>query len=103
MFLNCFARNFHPRPLAGPVAPGFSMALDVKRLLYDKQTDFSVGTEYSFIPGFALRTGYMMNNAAFDTKNKGFSVGAGVNLLNTQFDYSVTPLRRPGRRAEDNS
>jgi len=74
------------------VAPGFSMALDIKRLIYDKQTDVSVGTEYSFIPGFALRTGYMMNNAAFDTKNKGFSVGAGVNLLNTQFDYSVTPF-----------
>jgi len=74
------------------VAPGFSMALDLKRLVYDKQTDVSVGTEYSFMPGFALRTGYMMNNAAFDTKNKGFSVGAGVNLLNTQFDYSVTPF-----------
>ena len=74
------------------VAPGFSMALDIKRLVYDKQTDFSIGTEYSFIPGFALRTGYMLNNAAFDTKNKGFSVGAGVNLLNTRFDYSVTPF-----------
>ena len=74
------------------VAPGFSMALDLKRLVYDKQTDVSVGTEYSFIPGFALRTGYMMNNTVLDTKNKGFSVGAGVNLLNTQFDYSVTPF-----------
>ena len=74
------------------VAPGFSMALDVKRLVYDKQTGVSIGTEYSFIPGFALRTGYMMNNAALDTKNKGFSVGAGVNLLNTQLDYSVTPF-----------
>ncbi len=74
------------------IAPGFSMALDIKRLIYDKQTDLSFGTEYSFIPGFALRTGYMMNNTTIDTKNKGFSVGAGVNLLNTQVDYSVTPF-----------
>lgn len=72
------------------IAPGFSMALDVKRLIYDKQTDVSVGTEYRFIPGFALRMGYMMSR--LDAKNKGFSVGLGVNLLNTQFDYSVTPF-----------
>ena len=74
------------------IVPGFNMALDVKRLIYDKQTDVSVGTEYSFIPGFALRTGYMMNNAVIDTRNRGFSVGAGVNLLGTQVDYSVTPF-----------
>jgi len=74
------------------IVPGVNMALDVKRMIYDRQTDMSFGTEYSFMPGFALRTGYLMNNTVIETKNKGFSVGAGVNLMGTQVDYSVTPF-----------
>ena len=83
------------------VAPGFSMALDVKRLVYDKQTDVSVGTEYSFIPGFALRTGYMMNNTALDTKKQRFQRRRRREPVEHPVGLFGDPLRRPGRRAED--
>jgi len=74
------------------VVPGFNFALDVKRLIYDRQTGISFGTEYSFLPGLALRTGYLMNNASLNPGNKGFSAGAGVNFMKMQADYSFTPF-----------
>lgn len=78
--------------LLASVMPGLDIALDVKQLVHDKQTDVSLGTEYNFMPNLALRTGYMMNTQLAGTGNRGFSVGAGVNLLNMQIDYSVMPF-----------
>jgi len=76
--------------------PGFNLALDVKRLVYDKQTALSIGSEYSFMPGFALRTGYMAANNTVNLKNRGLSLGAGVNFLSTQLDYSAAPFGELG-------
>jgi len=76
--------------------PGFNLALDVKRLVYDKQTALSIGSEYSFMPGFALRTGYMAANNTVNLKNRGLNLGAGVNFLSTQLDYSAAPFGELG-------
>ena len=81
------------------VMSAFSIAADVKRLIYDKKTSISLGTEYTIFSGvspLSLRTGYMSENGLISSKTKGFSFGAGLNILNTQVDYSVTPYNELG-------
>ena len=73
------------------VIPGFNMAMDVKRMVYDKRTDVSFGTEYSVLPMISLRTGYLMNNSRAGTGLNAINIGAGVNFWGTQFDYAVSP------------
>jgi hypothetical protein len=73
------------------VIPGVNLALDAKRMVYDNQTNISLGTEYAVLSGVALRSGYLANTNISGLKNKGFSAGAGLNFWNTQLDYSVTP------------
>lgn len=78
------------------VVPGLNLALDAKRLVYDRQTSVSFGTEYSVLSGFALRSGYLSNSNTNSLKNNGFSAGVGFVLLNTNLDYSVTPYGELG-------
>lgn len=78
------------------VIPGVNLALDVKRLVYDKQTGVSFGTEYALLSGVALRAGYLTNNHVANISNTGFSAGAGINFWNTQLDYAVTPYGELG-------
>jgi len=77
------------------VLPGMGLSLDVKRLVYDKQTIFSAGTEYAIMtgndPGFALRGGYGLTGLTRDNGDSGLSVGAGVMALGAQLDYAVSP------------
>ncbi|OGS65609.1 MAG: hypothetical protein A3J79_09235 [Elusimicrobia bacterium RIFOXYB2_FULL_62_6] len=73
------------------VIPGVNLALDVKRLVYDKQTGVSFGTEYALLSGVALRAGYLSGSSAAAINNTGFSAGAGLNFWNTRLDYAVTP------------
>jgi len=78
---------------------GFNIAADVKRLVYEKETTVSFGTEYTIFSGvspLSLRTGYMSENGLISSRTKGFSFGAGLNILNTQVDYSVTPYNELG-------
>lgn len=83
--------------LSFSVIPGLSVAFDAKRLVYDKQTTVSFGTEYTVLSGFALRSGYLNNTNATGVKNTGFSAGAGLNLWSTtQLDYAVTPYGEIG-------
>lgn len=82
--------------LLASVMPGFDVALDVRQLVHDQQTDISLGTEYNFVPNLALRTGYMMNTRLAGAGNRGFSMGAGVNVLDMQIDYSVMPFGEIG-------
>ena len=92
-----------PLTLAGgiavPIMPGFNLAADVKRFVYDKQNKVSFGMEYAVLSGFALRSGYMLNSSVkrepAGLKN-GFSAGAGINFWNTMLDYSVTPYGELG-------
>jgi hypothetical protein len=77
------------------VLPGMGLSLDVKRLVYDKQTVFSAGTEYAMMTGnnlgFALRGGYGLAGLTRDNEKSGLSVGAGVMALGAQLDYAVSP------------
>ena len=74
------------------IIPGFNITLDTRRLLHEKSNVFSVGSDYSFMPGFALRTGYMINNVTAIGGLGGFSGGVGMTLFATQLDYSITPF-----------
>jgi len=76
------------------VLPGMGLSFDVKRLVYDKQTVFSAGTEYAMMlggAGFALRGGYGLTGLSQDNEKGGLSVGAGVMALGAQLDYAVSP------------
>jgi len=77
------------------VLSGMGVSLDVKRLVYDKQTVFSAGTEYAMMTGnnlgFALRGGYGLTGLTRDNGDSGLSVGAGVMALGAQLDYAVSP------------
>lgn len=75
--------------------PGMALGVDVKRLVYDKQTVFSVGTEYAMLTannlGFALRGGYGLAGQPQDNGKNGLCVGAGLTALGAQLDYAVSP------------
>jgi len=76
------------------VLPGMGLALDVKRLVYDKQTVFSAGTEYALLlggAGFSLRGGYGLTGLKGEEGRNGLSVGAGIAALGAQLDYAVSP------------
>jgi len=72
-----------------------ALTVDAKRLVYDKQTVISAGTEYELFTknnlGFALRCGYGLTGTTANNINNGFSVGAGLMALGTQLDYAVSP------------
>ena len=77
------------------VLPGMGLSVDVKRLIYDKQTVFSAGTEYAMLTGnnlgFALRGGYGLTVLTQSNEKSGLCVGAGVMALGAQLDYAVSP------------
>lgn len=77
------------------VLPGMGLSLDVKRLVYDKQTVFSAGTEYAMLTGnnlgFALRGGYGLTGLTQNNEKSGLCVGAGIMALGAQLDYAVSP------------
>ncbi len=76
------------------VLPGMGLSLDMKRLVYDKQTVFSAGTEYSMMlggAGIALRGGYGLAGLTRDKEKSGISLGAGLAALGAQLDYAVSP------------
>jgi len=68
------------------------LTLDIKHLVYDKETYLSIGTEYNLFGGLFLRGGY--STGIFSSGSdlfKNFSGGIGLNLSNIQIDYSLTP------------
>ena len=75
--------------------PGVMMSVGVNRLVNDKKTVLSAGTEYAMMTGgglgLALRGGYGLTEANTDGGKNGLSVGAGVMALGAQLDYAVTP------------
>ena len=75
--------------------PGVSLGLDVKRLVYDKQTVFSAGSEYALMMGssmgFALRGGYGLTGITQASNKNGLSFGAGIMALDAQLDYAMSP------------
>ena len=73
------------------IIPGFNLALDVKRLVYDKQTNVSFGMEYALLPMVSLRTGYLLDSPGPGAGLNAINAGAGIRFLSTQLDYAVTP------------
>lgn len=75
--------------------PGIALAFDVKRMVYDRQTVFSAGTEYAMMAtgsmGFALRGGYGLTGITQSNNKNGLSVGAGIMALGAQLDYAMSP------------
>lgn len=75
--------------------PGMALAFDVRRLVYDKQTVFSIGTEYAMLTGgnvgFALRGGYGLTGLTQNNGKSGLSAGAGLMGAGAQLDYAVSP------------
>ena len=75
--------------------PGVSLGFDVKRLVYDKQTVFSAGSEYALMTGgnmgFALRGGYGLTGITQANNKNGLSFGAGIMALGAQLDYAMSP------------
>ena len=70
---------------------GLNIAMDVKRMVYDKTTNVSFGTEYSVFPALTLRSGYLSS-----ISDSGLGAGIGLKVLGTQFDYAVTPFGELG-------
>ena len=81
--------------VSAAIMPGISLAFDVKRLVYDKQTVFSAGTEYAMITaanmGVALRGGYGLTGLTANNEKSGLSVGAGLMGLGAELDYAISP------------
>jgi len=79
--------------------PGVELSLDLKRFVNEKRNNYNMGMNYNFMPGFALRTGYMMDisgkREAGSVKG-GFSAGVGLYFLNTGLDYSMSPFGELG-------
>jgi hypothetical protein len=82
--------------LSFSVIPGINLAFDAKRLIYDKRTNISFGTEYAVLSGLSLRSGYLANTNIGGFKNRGFAAGIGLNLWNANLDYAVTPFGELG-------
>ena len=78
--------------------PGVDISLDFKRFVNEKQNNYNLGMNYNFMPGFALRTGYMMNGTNISLGNKlgGFSAGVGLYFFDTGLDYSMSPFGELG-------
>lgn len=82
--------------VSSAVIPGLNLAVDVRRLVYDKRTSVSFGTEYAVFSGLSLRSGYLTRAAATDVKGGGLSAGVGLSIMNASLDYSVTPYGELG-------
>ncbi|MBI4801846.1 MAG: hypothetical protein HY796_04915 [Elusimicrobia bacterium] len=80
--------------IAGSRASAFAVDIGAGR----KLTGLPVYAAHNFMPGFALRTGYMMNATAGSvaTCAGGFSAGVGLYFLNTGLDYSMSPFGELG-------
>lgn len=79
--------------------PGVDISLDLKRFVHEKENNYNVGMNYNFIPGLALRTGYILNDPrGFQMGNKagGFSAGVGLYFFGTDLDYSMSPFGELG-------
>ena len=79
-----------------------NLALDVRQEVYDKRMEVGIGSEYSVMPGFAVRAGYMSNARQAGggglTPLAGLGGGFGLKLGNYRADYTFTPFGE-GQRA----
>ncbi len=77
-----------------PVA-GFMLNFDARRYVYDKNTTYSLGTEYALFGGPETMTGLSLrggvNGGSGQSAAGAFSAGAGIKLMNADLDYAMSP------------
>ena len=71
------------------VLPTISLAAEVSRLVYDRRTSFSVGTEYGLTGNLALRGGYAAGTSGVPGAMSG---GIGFSAGAMKLDYSFSPF-----------
>lgn len=76
--------------------PGVDLSVDLKRYIHERQTNYNLGMNYNILPGFALRTGYLMNGDRADAGLSAVNIGAGVDINGTRLDYAVSPYGELG-------
>lgn len=81
--------------IAGPL----NLAFDIRRQVHDQRTDVGIGTEYAFLPSFALRMGYASQYAGGPSGGGGAmgalgGLGAGLGISGRSYraDYTFTPF-----------
>jgi len=77
------------------------IASDVRHLVYDQNTEITIGTEYRPFSNVAFRSGYLAQmGGKSPSLNKinsglsrltGFTFGAGFRVLNLDIDYALAP------------
>ncbi|MBU2529870.1 MAG: PorV/PorQ family protein [Elusimicrobia bacterium] len=78
------------------IMSAINLSMDIKRMVYDKKTSISFGTEYNVMGGLSLRGGY--SSMALDgggNKDITGSLSGGIGLQtasNMTIDYSFTPM-----------
>lgn len=82
---------------------GFSLTLDAKRYVYDRETVFSLGSEYKLfgdgtsVSALALRGGLGgARSGSGDGLGGLWSAGAGIRLFDLNVDYALAPYRDLG-------
>lgn len=70
--------------------PGVDLSLDFKRYIHEKQTNYNFGMNYNILPGFALRTGYLMNSDRAGAGLSALNIGAGADIHGTRLGACPT-------------
>jgi hypothetical protein len=85
------------------------LAFDIRHKPYERQTSFSIGTEFSATEAFSLRAGYLakLASAVANSQTKetnrgiiggisGINAGFGLKLSRMNLDYAMTPFGELG-------
>lgn len=78
------------------VLGALTLAADIKHRIYDRKTTWAVGTEYSLIPSFSLRTGYALSSRLNSEALSGLGAGFGMRMMGYRLDYAITPFGELG-------
>lgn len=73
------------------LAGAFLVSADVSERPHARQAAFSVGTEYSVLPTFALRAGYAPSAVTPGAPMAGLGFGFGLKVSRASIDYGFTP------------
>lgn len=85
------------------IAGAMQLTMDVRREVYDRETNFSIGSEYALLPTLAVRAGYISTLAQQTGSSSGgldalggLGGGLGLKLGRYRFDYTFTPYGNLG-------
>jgi hypothetical protein len=70
------------------------VAIDMSRWIYEKKTDFSIGSEYMFMNNIYLRCGYSANDGYL----KSLKYGIGLTAGKKNISYALIPDNKVGNK-----